>query len=61
MATFDPKASNPNANGCTRDTGSGGSRWNDQPFRDGERLCTTSEAWIYVAMIRLMAKRLARS
>jgi putative transposase len=29
--------------------------------RDYERLCTTSEAWIYVAMIRLMAKRLARS
>lgn len=29
--------------------------------KDYERLCTTSEAWIYVAMIRLMAKRLARS
>jgi putative transposase len=29
--------------------------------QDYERLCTTSEAWIYVAMIRLMAKRLARS
>lgn len=29
--------------------------------KDYERLCTTSEAWIYVAMIRLMVKRLARS
>jgi putative transposase len=28
---------------------------------DDARLCTTSEAWISVAMIRLMAKRLARS
>ena len=28
---------------------------------DYERLCSTSEAWIYVAMIRLMAKRFARS
>jgi putative transposase len=26
-----------------------------------ERLCTTSKAWIYVAMIGLIAKRLARS
>jgi transposase len=29
--------------------------------KEYERLCTTSEAWIYVAMIRLMVKRLARS
>ena len=29
--------------------------------KDYERLCTTSEAWVYVAMIRLMVKRLARS
>ena len=28
---------------------------------DYERLCSTSEAWIYVAMIRLMLKRLAIS
>jgi putative transposase len=28
---------------------------------DYERLCTTSEVWISVAMIRRMAKRLARS
>ena len=28
--------------------------------KDYERLCTTSEAWIYVAMIRLMIMRLAR-
>jgi putative transposase len=28
--------------------------------KDYERLCTTSEAWIYVAMIRLMIRRIAR-
>ena len=29
--------------------------------KDYERLCPTSEAWIYLAMIRLMLRRLARS
>jgi putative transposase len=28
--------------------------------KDYERLCSTSEAWIYLAMIRLMVRRLAR-
>ena len=28
--------------------------------KDYERLCATSEAWIYLAMIRLMLRRLAR-
>jgi transposase len=28
--------------------------------KDYERLCSTSEAWIYLAMIRLMLRRLAR-
>ena len=28
--------------------------------RDYERLCATSETWIYLAMIRLMVRRLAR-
>lgn len=29
--------------------------------KDYERLCATSEAWIYLALIRLMLRRLARS
>ncbi|MGQ9675379.1 MAG: IS5/IS1182 family transposase, partial [Chloroflexota bacterium] len=29
--------------------------------KDYERLCTTSEAFIYVAMIRLMVRRLAKA
>jgi transposase len=29
--------------------------------KDYELLCSTSEAWIYIAMSRLIAKRLARS
>lgn len=29
--------------------------------KDWERLCATAEAWIYLAMIRLMLKRLAKS
>jgi transposase len=29
--------------------------------RDDERLCATSETWIYLTMIRLMLRRLARS
>jgi putative transposase len=28
--------------------------------RDDERLCATSETWIYLTMIRLMVRRLAR-
>jgi transposase len=28
--------------------------------KEYERLCATSEAWIYLAMIRLMLRRLAR-
>ena len=37
--------------------------WQSQQRRlrkDDERLCATSEAWIYVAMSRLMLRRLAR-
>jgi putative transposase len=37
--------------------------WQSQQRRlskDYERLCATSEAWIYVAMIRLMLRRLTR-
>ena len=37
--------------------------WQGQQRRlskDYERLCATSEAWIYLAMIRLMVRRLAR-
>jgi putative transposase len=34
---------------------------NRQMSKDYERLCSTSEAFIYVAMSRLMVKRLARS
>ena len=37
--------------------------WQSQQRRlskDYERLCATSEAWIYLAMIRLMVRRLAR-
>jgi hypothetical protein len=30
-------------------------------LRDYERLCTTAEAFIYAAMSRLMARRLARA
>jgi putative transposase len=28
--------------------------------KDDERLCTTGETWIYLAVIRLMLRRLAR-
>ena len=38
--------------------------WQGQQRRlskDYERLCATSEAWIYLTMIRLMVRRLARS
>jgi transposase len=38
--------------------------WIDQNRRmskDYERLCTTSETWIYLAMTRLMVRRLARA
>jgi putative transposase len=28
--------------------------------RDYERLCATSETWIYLAMLRLMVRRLSR-
>ena len=37
--------------------------WQSQQRRlskDYERLCATSEAWIYLTMIRLMVRRLAR-
>ena len=37
--------------------------WQSQQRRlskDYERLCATSEAWIYLTMIRLMLRRLAR-
>jgi putative transposase len=37
--------------------------WQSQQRRlskDYERLCATSETWIYLAMIRLMVRRLAR-
>jgi transposase len=37
--------------------------WQSQQRRvskDYERLCATSEVWIYLAMIRLMLRRLAR-
>jgi transposase len=37
--------------------------WKSQQRRlskDYERLCATSEAWIYLTMIRLMVRRLAR-
>lgn len=34
MATFDPKAPNPNANGSNRD---GGSEYDDATFRDEEQ------------------------
>jgi putative transposase len=34
---------------------------NRRTSRDYERLCATGEAFIYVAMSRLMARRLARS
>ena len=37
-----------------------GSRITGGSARDYERLCATSEAWIYLAMIRLMLRRLAR-
>ena len=33
--------------------------FNRRLSKDYERLCDTSEAWIYVAMIRLMLRRLA--
>ena len=38
--------------------------WMDQNCRlskDDERLCTISALWIYVVMIRLMVRRLARA
>lgn len=34
--------------------------FNRRLSRDYERLCATSETWIYLAMIRLMVRRLAR-
>ena len=34
--------------------------FNRRLSRDYERLCVTSETWIYLAMIRLMVRRLAR-
>jgi transposase len=37
--------------------------WRSQKRRlskDYERLCTTTEAWIYLTMTRLMLRRLAR-
>ncbi len=34
--------------------------FNRRLSRDYERLCTTSETWIYLAMIRVMLRRLAR-
>jgi putative transposase len=34
--------------------------FNRRLSRDYERLCATSENWIYLAMIRLMVRRLAR-
>ena len=34
---------------------------NRRMSKDYERLCTTSEAWVYAAMIRLMVRRLARA
>jgi hypothetical protein len=35
--------------------------FNRRLSRDYERLCTTSETWIYLAMIWLMLRRLVRS
>ena len=34
--------------------------FNRRLSRDYERLCATSETWIYLAMIRLLLRRLAR-
>jgi hypothetical protein len=36
------------------------SRQAGQLSRECERLCATSETWIYLTMIRLMLRRLAR-
>lgn len=34
--------------------------FNRRLSRDYERLCATTETWIYLAMIRLMLRRLVR-
>jgi transposase len=34
--------------------------FNRRLSRDDERLCATTETWIYLAMIRLMVRRLVR-